>query len=55
LYAVAHETSHRRQGYASRGNDIDNIRHFLTPRMDTYRKQAEDFEKNSTAPDSLSR
>jgi hypothetical protein len=49
-YALAAEISHARQRYASRGGDADDVRLFSTPRMDTYRKQAEAFEKDSTAP-----
>ncbi|OEL13842.1 hypothetical protein BAE44_0025139 [Dichanthelium oligosanthes] len=49
-YALASETSHGRQRYAARGDDVDDVRLFATPRMDTYREQAMNFEKNPTAP-----
>ena len=49
-YALASETSHGRQRYAARGGDMDAVRLFATPRMDTYLEQAKQFEKNPTAP-----
>jgi Mg-chelatase subunit ChlD len=50
-YALASETCHGRQRYAARGGDEGgDVRLFATPRMDTYREQAKNFEKNPTAP-----
>jgi uncharacterized protein YegL len=50
-YALASETCHGRQRYAARGGDgDDDVRLFATPRMDTYREQAKNFEKDPTAP-----
>ena len=50
-YALASETSHGRQRYSARGGDEDgDVRLFATPRMDTYREQARNFEKDPTAP-----
>jgi len=50
-YALASETSHGRQRYSARGGDEDSdVRLFATPRMDTYREQAKNFEKDPTAP-----
>jgi len=50
-YALASETSHGRQRYAARDGDVDGgVRLFATPRMDTYREQAKNFEKDPTAP-----
>jgi len=50
-YALASETSHGRQRYCARGGDEDSdVRLFATPRMDTYREQAKNFEKDPTAP-----
>ncbi|RLM98048.1 hypothetical protein C2845_PM06G12460 [Panicum miliaceum] len=49
-YALASETCHGRQRYAARGGDEDDVRLFATPRMDAYREQAKNFEKDPTAP-----
>lgn len=50
-YALASETCHGRQRYAARGGDgDDDVRLFTTPRMDTYREQAKNFEKDPSAP-----
>lgn len=49
-YALASETSDGRQRYAARGGDMDAVRLFATPRMDTYLEQAKQFEKDPTAP-----
>ncbi|RCV15809.1 hypothetical protein SEVIR_3G090200v4 [Setaria viridis] len=50
-YALASETCHGRQRYAARGGGgDDDVRLYTTPRMDTYRKQAKNFEENPTAP-----
>ncbi|RLN00640.1 uncharacterized protein C2845_PM06G11230 [Panicum miliaceum] len=50
-YALASETSHGRQRYSARGGDEDgDVRLFATPRMDTYREQAKNFEKDPSAP-----
>ncbi|RLN00270.1 uncharacterized protein C2845_PM06G12470 [Panicum miliaceum] len=50
-YALASETSHGRQRYAARdGGNVDGVRLFATPRMDTYLEQAKNFEKDPTAP-----
>ncbi|XP_044959481.1 E3 ubiquitin-protein ligase WAV3-like [Hordeum vulgare subsp. vulgare] len=49
-YALASETSHGRQRYAARGGDMDAVRLFATPRMDTYLEQAKKFEEDPTAP-----
>jgi len=48
-YALASETSHGRQRYATRGGDDDAVRLFATPRMDAYLEQAKKFEKDPTA------
>ncbi|RLN27952.1 uncharacterized protein C2845_PM05G08250 [Panicum miliaceum] len=50
-YALASETSHGRQRYSARGGDENSdVRLFATPRMDTYREQAKNFEKDPSAP-----
>ncbi|PUZ63222.1 hypothetical protein GQ55_3G051000 [Panicum hallii var. hallii] len=49
-YALASETCHGRQRYAARGGDEEDVRLFATPRMDAYREQAKNFEKDPTAP-----
>ncbi|KAK9734895.1 hypothetical protein RND81_04G170000 [Saponaria officinalis] len=45
-FALCSRTSHGRQRFAARGDDVKNIRSFATPRMDTFLKQAEAFEEN---------
>ena len=49
-YALSSETSHGRQRYAARGGDEGDVRLYATPRMDVYRQQAKNFEKDPTAP-----
>jgi len=49
-YALASEVSHGRQRYAVRGHDGDDVRLFSTPRMDSYLDQANNFDKDPTAP-----
>ncbi|TVU25580.1 hypothetical protein EJB05_28082 [Eragrostis curvula] len=48
-YALAAETSHAKQRFASRG-DVEGVRLFATPRMDAYLKQAKEFAENPDAP-----
>lgn len=49
-YGLASQMSHGRQRYAVRGSgDMDNVRLFATPRMDSYLKQARRVEMNTTA------
>lgn len=48
-YALSSETSHDRQRFAARG-DIESMRLFATPRMDTYLEQAKRFDEDPTAP-----
>ncbi|KAM3336243.1 hypothetical protein ACQJBY_030306 [Aegilops geniculata] len=49
-YALASDTSHARQRYADRGDDTDAVRLFATARMDTYLKQAKQFDSDPTRP-----
>jgi len=49
-YALASEVSHGRQRYAVRGHDSDDVRLFSTQRMDSYLDQANNFDKDPTAP-----
>ncbi|GMN52504.1 hypothetical protein TIFTF001_021657 [Ficus carica] len=49
-YAMSLETSHERQRYATRGDDMEKVRTFATPRMDTYLEQFNKFEKDPTKP-----
>ncbi|TKW07162.1 hypothetical protein SEVIR_7G289700v4 [Setaria viridis] len=49
-YALASETSHDRQRYAARDDDVDAVRLFATARMDAYLEQAKKFEEDPTAP-----
>ncbi|KAG2623660.1 uncharacterized protein sll0103-like [Panicum virgatum] len=50
-YALASETSHGRQRYSARGGDEGkDVRLFATQRMDAYREQANNFEKDPSAP-----
>jgi hypothetical protein len=48
-YALASEASHARQRYCTRGG-YNDVRLFSTLRMDAYREQANDFEKDPTSP-----
>ncbi|XP_074290836.1 E3 ubiquitin-protein ligase WAVH1-like [Silene latifolia] len=45
-FAMCSRTSHGRQRFAGRGDDVKNVRSFATPRMDTFLEQAEAFENN---------
>ncbi|KAF7008911.1 hypothetical protein CFC21_023560 [Triticum aestivum] len=49
-YALASDTSHARQRYADRGDETDAVRLFATARMDTYLKQAKQFDSDPTKP-----
>ncbi|KAG8077350.1 hypothetical protein GUJ93_ZPchr0007g5465 [Zizania palustris] len=48
-YAASSLASHDRQRFTTRG-DTDGVRLFATPRMDTYLKQAKQFEENPQEP-----
>lgn len=48
-FTYSSETSHDRQRFASRG-DVEKIRPYAIPRMDKYRDQAKEFEKDPTKP-----
>ncbi|CAL5395109.1 unnamed protein product [Camellia sinensis] len=45
-YALSSETSHNRQRYAARGDDVEKVRMFSTPRMDAYLEQAKSFDED---------
>lgn len=49
-FALSSELSHARQRFAARGGDMDKFRMFSTPRMDVYKEQAKEFNKNPTKP-----
>lgn len=49
-FALSSELSHDRQRFAARGGDMDKFRMFATPRMDLYKEQAKEFDKNPTKP-----
>ncbi|CAL5440766.1 unnamed protein product [Camellia sinensis] len=46
-FALSSETSHDRQRFAARGDDVEKVRMFATPRMDAYLEQAKSFEDPS--------
>ncbi|XP_028111069.1 E3 ubiquitin-protein ligase WAV3-like [Camellia sinensis] len=46
-FALSSETSHDRQRFAARGDDVETVRMFATPRMDAYLEQAKSFEDPS--------
>ncbi|KAL5564514.1 hypothetical protein UlMin_027678 [Ulmus minor] len=48
-FALSSETSHDRQRFAARGN-VEKIRLFATPRMDTYLEQAKLFDEDPSKP-----
>ncbi|KAL5220444.1 hypothetical protein ABZP36_025157 [Zizania latifolia] len=48
-YAASSLASHDRQRFTTRG-DTDSVRLFATPRMDTYLKQAKQFDENPQVP-----
>ncbi|KAI8548792.1 hypothetical protein RHMOL_Rhmol07G0301500 [Rhododendron molle] len=48
-FALSSETSHNRQRFATRG-DVENLRLFATPRMDTYLEQAKSFDEDPSKP-----
>ncbi|KAH7854257.1 hypothetical protein Vadar_011806 [Vaccinium darrowii] len=48
-FALSSETSHDRQRFAARG-DVEDLRLFATPRMDTYLKQAKSFDDDPSLP-----
>jgi len=45
-YSLAAEASHAAQRFAARGDDVDSMRLFATPRMDAYLEQAKQFTEN---------
>ncbi|KAL5555706.1 hypothetical protein UlMin_037942 [Ulmus minor] len=49
-FALSSETSHERQRFASRGDDVENLRLFATPRMDNYLQQAKLFDEDPSKP-----
>ncbi|KAK1404089.1 putative Inter-alpha-trypsin inhibitor heavy chain H3 [Heracleum sosnowskyi] len=49
-FALSSELCHARQRSAARGKDLDKFRMFSTPRMDLYKEQAKEFDKNPTKP-----
>ncbi|XP_050215504.1 E3 ubiquitin-protein ligase WAV3-like [Mercurialis annua] len=49
-FALSSETSHDRQRFATRGDDIDNVKLFATPRMEKYIEQAKLFDKDPEKP-----
>ncbi|CAL5392102.1 unnamed protein product [Camellia sinensis] len=49
-YALSSETSHNRQRYAARGDDVEKVRMFSTPRMDAYLEQAKSFDEDPSKP-----
>ncbi|KAF4397152.1 hypothetical protein G4B88_008998 [Cannabis sativa] len=48
-FLLSSETSHDRQRFASRG-DVDRMRLFATPRMNSYLEQAKAFDEDPTKP-----
>ncbi|KAL6659730.1 hypothetical protein ACP70R_002559 [Stipagrostis hirtigluma subsp. patula] len=48
-YALAAEASHANQRFAARGEDVESMRLFATPRMDAYLEQAKQFTKDPNA------
>ncbi|KAF4368534.1 hypothetical protein F8388_018658 [Cannabis sativa] len=48
-FLLSSETSHDRQRFASRGN-VDRMRLFATPRMNSYLEQAKAFDEDPTKP-----
>lgn len=48
-FALSSETSHDRQRFAARG-DVEKVRLFSTPRMDTYLDQAKSFAEDPSKP-----
>ncbi|KAI8011124.1 putative E3 ubiquitin-protein ligase WAVH2 [Camellia lanceoleosa] len=49
-YALSSETSHNRQRYAAKGDDVEKLRMFATPRMDAYLEQAKLFDEDPSKP-----
>lgn len=49
-FALSSEVSHDRQRFAARGDDVEQLRLFATPRMDTYLEQAKAFVKDPSKP-----
>ncbi|KAL7219342.1 hypothetical protein ACSBR2_012419 [Camellia fascicularis] len=49
-FALSSETSHNRQRFASRGDDVEELRLFATPRMDAYLEQAKSFDADPSQP-----
>ncbi|GMQ08557.1 hypothetical protein CsSME_00052230 [Camellia sinensis var. sinensis] len=45
-FALSSETSHNRQRYAAKGDDVEKLRMFATPRMDAYLEQAKSFDED---------
>ncbi|KAL6662232.1 hypothetical protein ACP70R_000091 [Stipagrostis hirtigluma subsp. patula] len=48
-YALAAEASHANQRFATRGDDVESMRLFATPRMDAYLEQAKQFTRDRNA------
>ncbi|KAL7265161.1 hypothetical protein ACSBR1_003008 [Camellia fascicularis] len=49
-FALSSETSHNRQRFAARGDDVEKLRLFATPRMDAYLEQAKSFDEDPSKP-----
>ncbi|KAI8017912.1 E3 ubiquitin-protein ligase WAV3 [Camellia lanceoleosa] len=49
-FALSSETSHNRQRFAARGDDVEQLRLFATPRMDAYLEQAKSFDDDPSKP-----
>ncbi|GMP50281.1 hypothetical protein CsSME_00016963 [Camellia sinensis var. sinensis] len=49
-FALSSETSHNRQRYAAKGDDVEKLRMFATPRMDAYLEQAKSFDEDPSKP-----
>ncbi|KAL7250883.1 hypothetical protein ACSBR1_012824 [Camellia fascicularis] len=49
-FALSSETSHNRQRFAARGDDVEELRLFATPRMDAYLEQAKSFDEDPSQP-----
>lgn len=49
-FALSSELCHARQRSAARGTDLDKFRMFSTPRMNLYKEQAKEFDKNPSKP-----
>ena len=49
-FALSSETCHERQRFAARGDDMEKVRLFATPRMDAYLEQAKAFDEDPSKP-----